>query len=76
MIALLLLLPGGIILTRAAYTCSGPKMMSHIRSIDRQQNHAQYPLLYYPELYVMKGGYKAFFLEPQTTVSSKNKFSH
>lgn len=47
----------------------GPKMMSHVRSLDRQHNHARYPLLYYPELYVMKGGYKQFFLNQGKMVS-------
>lgn len=52
----------------------GPKMMSHVRSIDRQHNHERYPLLYYPELYVMKGGYKQFFLNQGNMVSHMHLF--
>ncbi|XP_067899383.1 M-phase inducer phosphatase 1-B-like isoform X2 [Heterodontus francisci] len=41
----------------------GPKMCRLVREEDRSMN--EYPNLYYPELYILKGGYKAFF--PQFT---------
>ncbi|XP_078087766.1 M-phase inducer phosphatase 1-B-like [Mustelus asterias] len=41
----------------------GPKMCRLLREEDRSMN--EYPNLYYPELYILKGGYKAFF--PQFT---------
>ncbi|XP_037551363.1 M-phase inducer phosphatase 2 [Nematolebias whitei] len=37
----------------------GPKMCRFIRAQDRAMN--DYPYLHYPELYILKGGYKNFF---------------
>ncbi|EHB04309.1 M-phase inducer phosphatase 2, partial [Heterocephalus glaber] len=37
----------------------GPRMCRFIRERDRAAN--DYPRLYYPEMYVLKGGYKEFF---------------
>ncbi|KAG8453269.1 hypothetical protein GDO86_000050 [Hymenochirus boettgeri] len=48
----------------------GPRMCRYVRKQDRNSN--EYPNLHYPELYVLKGGYKEFFpdfkshCEPQT----------
>ncbi|XP_065411342.1 M-phase inducer phosphatase 3 isoform X5 [Chrysemys picta bellii] len=39
----------------------GPKMCRYLRAEDRAMN--EYPALHYPELYVLKGGYKEFFPE-------------
>uniref|UniRef100_A0A8C8TQ21 M-phase inducer phosphatase n=1 Tax=Peromyscus maniculatus bairdii TaxID=230844 RepID=A0A8C8TQ21_PERMB len=39
----------------------GPRMCRSLREKDRALN--QYPALYYPELYVLKGGYRDFFPE-------------
>ncbi|XP_018109509.1 M-phase inducer phosphatase 3 isoform X1 [Xenopus laevis] len=39
----------------------GPKMCRFLREEDRASN--DYPSLYYPELYLLKGGYKDFFPE-------------
>ncbi|KAM6470781.1 M-phase inducer phosphatase 3 isoform 3-T5 [Liasis olivaceus] len=39
----------------------GPKMCRYLREEDRAMN--EYPALHYPELYVLRGGYKEFFLE-------------
>ncbi|KAM5298209.1 M-phase inducer phosphatase 3 [Ctenodactylus gundi] len=39
----------------------GPRMCRSLREDDRALN--QYPALYYPELYILKGGYRDFFLE-------------
>ncbi|XP_018106286.1 M-phase inducer phosphatase 1-B isoform X2 [Xenopus laevis] len=39
----------------------GPKMCRFLREEDRARN--EYPSLYYPELYLLKGGYKDFFPE-------------
>ncbi|XP_030052432.1 M-phase inducer phosphatase 1 [Microcaecilia unicolor] len=38
----------------------GPRMCRFVREKDREVN--EYPALYYPELYLLKGGYKEFFL--------------
>ncbi len=32
-----------------------------MRKIDRERNGINFPSLYYPELYLLVGGYKAFF---------------
>ncbi|XP_044515831.1 M-phase inducer phosphatase 3 [Gracilinanus agilis] len=39
----------------------GPRMCRYLREEDRARN--KYPALYYPELYILKGGYRDFFLE-------------
>ncbi|CAL8114850.1 unnamed protein product [Orchesella dallaii] len=39
----------------------GPDMCRYLRDTDRDSNAASYPCLYYPEMYVLFGGYKAFF---------------
>ena len=39
----------------------GPKMSRFLRKMDREANKACYPSLYYPELYLLEGGYKAFY---------------
>ncbi|XP_068836953.1 M-phase inducer phosphatase 3 isoform X2 [Capricornis sumatraensis] len=39
----------------------GPRMCHSLREEDRAMN--QYPALYYPELYILKGGYRDFFPE-------------
>ncbi|XP_051058244.1 M-phase inducer phosphatase 3 [Phodopus roborovskii] len=39
----------------------GPRMCRSLREKDRSLN--QYPALYYPELYILKGGYRDFFPE-------------
>ncbi|SPQ18537.1 f094a873-3987-410d-ace2-8b2944faecff [Thermothielavioides terrestris] len=40
-----------------------PIMARHIRSKDREANVEQYPKLTYPEVYILDGGYSAFFAE-------------
>lgn len=37
----------------------GPRMCRYVRQRDRDLN--EYPNLHYPELYILKGGYKDFF---------------
>lgn len=37
----------------------GPRMCRYVREKDRFMN--EYPNLHYPELYILKGGYKDFF---------------
>lgn len=39
----------------------GPRMCRSLREKDRALN--QYPALYYPELYILRGGYRDFFPE-------------
>ncbi|KAF9370444.1 cell division cycle- protein [Podila verticillata] len=40
----------------------GPRMARHLRNQDRSANAIHYPALYYPEVYVMHGGYSGFFV--------------
>ncbi|XP_064223108.1 M-phase inducer phosphatase 1 isoform X4 [Aotus nancymaae] len=42
----------------------GPRMCRYVRERDRLGN--EYPRLHYPELYVLKGGYKEFFMKCQS----------
>jgi rhodanese-related sulfurtransferase len=39
----------------------GPGLLRFLRSQDRAANRDAYPKLFYPELYLLEGGYKAFF---------------
>ena len=39
----------------------GPKMYRFLREQDRELNKDSYPKLNYPEVYVLEGGYKAFY---------------
>ncbi|KAH3847582.1 hypothetical protein DPMN_089908 [Dreissena polymorpha] len=39
----------------------GPKMYRHLRSLDRELNIDSYPKLNFPEIYLLEGGYKAFY---------------
>ena len=39
----------------------GPKMYRHLRSLDRDLNKDSYPRLNFPEVYLLEGGYKAFY---------------
>lgn len=41
----------------------GPKMLRFLRSKDRELNKENYPALNFPEVYLLDGGYKAFFGE-------------
>ena len=38
-----------------------------MRSRDRAENMDNYPALYYPEIYVLKGGYKQFYAGHKVT---------
>ncbi|XP_069141026.1 M-phase inducer phosphatase 2-like [Argopecten irradians] len=44
----------------------GPKMMRFLRTQDRAQNEANYPSLTYPEMYLLDGGFKAFYQTDKT----------
>lgn len=57
----------------------GPKMYRFLRSIDRAMNADSYPRLNFPEIYLLEGGYKAFFecfqnhCEPQSYLPMLHK---
>ena len=44
----------------------GPKMARFLRQLDRDYNKASYPQLCYPEIYLLEGGYKAFYHQHQS----------
>ncbi|XP_021357838.1 M-phase inducer phosphatase-like [Mizuhopecten yessoensis] len=44
----------------------GPKMMRLLRTHDRAQNEANYPALTFPEVYLLDGGFKAFYHTDKT----------
>jgi hypothetical protein len=56
----------------------GPKSYKRVRANDRKLNEPNYPELYYPEMYLLEGGYKQFFkdfphlCEPQGYVEMKD----
>lgn len=39
----------------------GPKAQRFLREVDRNINKENYPALHFPELYLLEGGYKAFY---------------
>lgn len=39
-----------------------------LRETDRRKNGMDFPKLYYPELYLMEGGYRAFFKDHQVSL--------
>ena len=43
----------------------GPKMSRFLRGQDRELNKDSYPRLNYPEIYILEGGYKAFYEKHQ-----------
>ncbi|XP_076368920.1 M-phase inducer phosphatase 3-like isoform X2 [Tachypleus tridentatus] len=57
----------------------GPTLCRFLREIDRQANKEYYPHLFHPEIYVLNGGYKAFYekhwelCEPQQYKPMKHK---
>ncbi|GFS90142.1 m-phase inducer phosphatase [Trichonephila clavipes] len=40
-----------------------PKLCRFLRKMDREFNQGNYPRLQHPEMYILEGGYKAFFQE-------------
>lgn len=41
----------------------GPRMARFLREQDRKVNKENYPNLHYPEIYLLEGGYKSFYLQ-------------
>lgn len=39
----------------------GPRMAMHLRNLDRQVNMNRYPMLNYPDIAILNGGYSKFF---------------
>ncbi|KAI8324336.1 Rhodanese-like protein, partial [Martensiomyces pterosporus] len=49
-----------------------PSMASHLRRRDREVNMHRYPYLHYPEIYVLKGGYRNFFSQHKPLCEPQN----
>ena len=47
----------------------GPKMSRFLRKNDREANKECYPSLHYPEVYLLEGGYKAFYKTHQVRIT-------
>lgn len=47
----------------------GPNLSRFLRSLDRQRNKEYYPALYYPEVYLLHGGYEQFYREQKELCS-------
>lgn len=45
-----------------------------MRGIDRKKNGMAFPRLYYPELYLLEGGYKAFYEQFPVSVTLHEVF--
>ncbi|XP_069141029.1 M-phase inducer phosphatase-like [Argopecten irradians] len=54
----------------------GPKLMRFLRTQDRAQNEANYPALTYPEMYLLDGGFKAFYQTDKTLCLSYGVQAH
>ncbi|XP_071089159.1 M-phase inducer phosphatase-like [Haliotis cracherodii] len=50
----------------------GPKLLRCLRNLDRKVNSDRYPFLFYPEVYLLDGGYKAFYEQHQTQCQPRN----
>jgi M-phase inducer tyrosine phosphatase len=49
-----------------------PRMALHLRKRDRAMNMANYPALTFPEIYILRGGYKAFYTEEKSLCEPAN----
>ena len=48
--------------------------MREIRERDRMLNQHQYPKLFYPEIYLLEGGYKNFYEQHDVCIFFLKKF--
>ena len=52
----------GLIIFHCEFSSArAPNMYRFMRETDRNMNADRYPALYYPEMYILMGGYKAFY---------------
>ncbi|XP_048249708.1 M-phase inducer phosphatase-like [Haliotis rufescens] len=50
----------------------GPKLLRLLRNLDRKLNSDRYPFLFYPEVYLLDGGYKAFYEQHQSQCNPRS----
>ena len=51
----------------------GPRALRMLREIDRQLNYNDFPNLYYPEVYILEGGYSNFHKQFPVNLLKLNK---
>jgi len=52
-----------------------PASLRHVRKQDRIENYEKYPQLFYPDLYLLHGGYHNFYSQKQDYCEPKNYVS-
>jgi len=75
---IVLLLAKFIILHCEFSTLRGPMTYELVRKKDRKINDSKYPLIFYPELYLLENGYKEFYdtYSVSKSFSEKSIFKH
>jgi M-phase inducer tyrosine phosphatase len=54
--------PNAVLIFHCELSCDrGPRMASMFREIDRQMNVRRYPQLFYPQAFILNGGFRDFF---------------
>lgn len=53
----------------------GPKLSRLLRNQDRQMHRLEYPRLKHPEIYVLEGGYKAFYEKFEASLGCSTRTS-
>lgn len=51
-----------------------PRMALHVRNLDRQLNKTSYPSLFYPEMYILDGGYKNYWQQHSVRCEPPNSY--
>lgn len=60
------LIPGAVIIFHCEFSHNrGPQLAGIFREFDRERNAMSYPNLFYPNVFVLDGGYRQFFYEYQ-----------
>ena len=52
----------------------GPRTLRALRNIDRQINSSNWPHLFYPEIYILEGGYQNFVKQSPGTCEPKGAY--
>ncbi|XP_032672595.1 M-phase inducer phosphatase-like isoform X2 [Odontomachus brunneus] len=62
-----------ILVLHCEFSCErGPNVSRFLRSIDRQRNKEHYPALFYPEIYLLHGGYEQFYKQQKEFCSPQD----
>lgn len=64
-----------ILVLHCEFSCErGPNLSRFLRSLDRQRNKEHYPALFYPEIYLLHGGYEQFYKEQKKEFCSPQDY--